>query len=118
MRGRLIGGVAGVIILGGLGVLAWEALRPGPMAFAEGKRVSLAGYTPAPSGTPQDFQAGDALARARYLTEAADCEACHTTQGGQPFAGGRAFETDFGTLYSPNITPDRETGIGAWTDAD
>ena len=38
--------------------------------------------------------------------------------GGDPFAGGRPFETDFGTIYSPNITPDAETGIGSWSDAD
>jgi mono/diheme cytochrome c family protein len=61
---------------------------------------------------------GSALARAKYITEAADCEACHTAEGGKPFAGGRPFETDFGTIYSANITPDRETGIGTWSDAD
>src|SRR6202012_920900 len=54
----------------------------------------------------------------RYLTHAADCEACHTAEGGKPFAGGRPFKTDFGTIYSPNLTPDPKTGIGAWSDAD
>lgn len=43
---------------------------------------------------------------------------CHTRPGGQPFSGGRPFTTPFGTLYSSNITPDRETGIGRWTAAD
>lgn len=62
---------------------------------------------------------GDALiARGRYLTTAADCAACHTTKGGQPFAGGVAFKLPFGTIYSSNITPDREHGIGAWDDAE
>jgi len=51
-----------------------------------------------------------------YLTRAADCVACHTAEGGQPFAGGRTFKTLFGTLYSTNITPDRDTGIGNYTD--
>jgi mono/diheme cytochrome c family protein len=51
-----------------------------------------------------------------YLTRAADCVACHTAPGGAPFAGGRAFALPVGTIYSPNITPDRETGIGAYTD--
>ena len=46
----------------------------------------------------------DALAKAEYVTRAADCAACHTAPGGQAFAGGRAFKLPFGTLYSPNIT--------------
>ena len=54
--------------------------------------------------------------RGRYLTDLGDCAACHTAEGGQPFAGGRPIETPFGTIYSPNITPDPDTGIGAWTD--
>ncbi len=56
--------------------------------------------------------------RGRYLTRAADCAACHTAEGGAPFAGGRAFAMPFGTLYSTNISPDPETGIGRWTRAD
>lgn len=54
----------------------------------------------------------------RYLVRAGDCEACHTVQGGAPFAGGRPVPTPFGVIYSTNITPDRDTGIGAWTDED
>lgn len=54
----------------------------------------------------------------RYLVRAGDCEACHTVQGGAPFAGGRPVPTPFGVIYSDNITPDRDTGIGAWTDED
>jgi len=53
-----------------------------------------------------------------YLARAADCVACHTAPGGTPYAGGRAFKLPFGTIYSPNITPDPETGIGAYTDAE
>lgn len=53
--------------------------------------------------------------RGRYLVDAGDCAACHTAERGEPFAGGRPIETPFGTIYSPNITPDPETGIGAWT---
>ncbi|EEQ15388.1 putative cytochrome C [Yersinia frederiksenii] len=56
------------------------------------------------------------IARGEYLTKAADCVACHTTKDGKPFAGGLAFKTPMGTLYSPNITPDKETGIGRWSD--
>ena len=50
-----------------------------------------------------------------YLARAGDCVACHTARGGEPFAGGLAMPTPFGTLYTPNITPDNETGIGKWT---
>jgi mono/diheme cytochrome c family protein len=55
------------------------------------------------------------IARGAYLAKAGDCMACHTARGGTPYAGGRAIETPFGRLLAPNITPDRETGIGAWT---
>jgi mono/diheme cytochrome c family protein len=58
------------------------------------------------------------IERGRHLVNAGDCVACHTDAGGKPFAGGRPIETPFGIIYSPNITPDRETGIGAWSDED
>jgi mono/diheme cytochrome c family protein len=62
----------------------------------------------------QDFRQ---IERGRYLTVAGDCAACHTLPGsGHALAGGRAIDTPFGQLIAPNITPDRETGIGAWTD--
>ena len=53
--------------------------------------------------------------RGRYLATAGDCLPCHTKEGGTPFAGGRAIETPFGTLYSANITPDRDNGLGGWS---
>ena len=52
----------------------------------------------------------------KYLTTAGDCEACHTAPGGQRFAGGLYMNTPFGPISTPNITPDRETGIGNYTD--
>jgi mono/diheme cytochrome c family protein len=55
------------------------------------------------------------IARGKYLARAGDCMACHTVRGGQSYAGGRAIETPFGRIYAPNVTPDRETGIGDWT---
>ncbi len=58
----------------------------------------------------------DLLERGAYLTHAADCAACHSAPGRAAWTGGRAFTLPFGTLYSPNITPDHETGIGAYTD--
>jgi len=81
--------------------------------------VPLADYKESkPTGVPAELAQSDPLSRGKYLTDAADCQACHTREGGAPFAGGRAFQTQFGTLYSSNITLDRETGIGAWTPAD
>ncbi len=56
------------------------------------------------------------IERGHYLASAGDCEACHTAKDGKPFAGGLPVETPFGVIYSPNITPDRDTGIGAWSD--
>lgn len=66
----------------------------------------------------QDSQSFDRIARGRYLAVLGDCTACHTAPGGQPFAGGLALQTPFGTIVTPNITPDLETGIGKWTDED
>jgi mono/diheme cytochrome c family protein len=56
--------------------------------------------------------------RGEYLARAGDCIACHTSDSGRPFAGGVAIGTPFGTIYTPNITPDPDTGIGQWSDAD
>lgn len=50
-----------------------------------------------------------------YLARAGNCVSCHTSEDGRPFAGGLAFETPFGLIYSTNITPDPESGIGQWT---
>jgi mono/diheme cytochrome c family protein len=75
-----------------------------------------AGSAPPLAGVPAN---ASAIARGEYLTRAADCVACHTVPGSNnDFAGGVAFVLPFGTIYSSNITPDAETGIGAWTDED
>jgi mono/diheme cytochrome c family protein len=61
------------------------------------------------------------IERGRYLLHAGGCITCHTVDNAEPedfLAGGRALETPFGTFYSPNITPDPDTGIGHWTDAE
>ena len=71
--------------------------------------------------TPASSYADDALVtRGGYLVRAAGCMSCHTDKKakGKLFAGGRGLKTPFGTYYSPNITPDAETGIGKWTDDD
>ncbi len=60
----------------------------------------------------------DIVKRGEYLARAGDCIACHTSDASRPFAGGVAIGTPFGTIYTPNITPDPDTGIGQWSDAD
>ena len=60
----------------------------------------------------------DTIARGKALAEAADCASCHTADPARPFAGGKRIDTPFGGIYSPNLTPDRETGLGAWSDED
>jgi mono/diheme cytochrome c family protein len=67
--------------------------------------------------TPPAVNAVGDPARGEYVLHMAGCLSCHTDakNGGQPLAGGRALPTDFGTFYSPNITPDPETGIGGWS---
>jgi len=112
---RLLWTLALIIVLG-LIVAAYEVFAPGPMAFAGGKRVALGAYREDPSGVPAELKSGSLVERGEYLTRAADCVACHTAEDGVPFAGGRAFVLPFGTLYSTNITPDPETGIGTYTD--
>lgn len=64
---------------------------------------------------PADSQT---LARGHYLTRLGDCKACHTQPGQPPFSGGRAIKTPYGPIYTPNITPDKATGIGTWSAQD
>lgn len=56
-----------------------------------------------------------ALARGAYLVKQANCMACHTAAGGPAYAGGRLLRSEYGDFYSPNITPDKVSGIGTWT---
>ncbi len=57
------------------------------------------------------------VARGSQLAALGDCSSCHTAPGGAALAGGVAVPTPYGTIYSTNITPDRDTGIGAWSEA-
>lgn len=65
-----------------------------------------------------DRTADDILQRGKTLVDAGDCVSCHTADPAKPFAGGVKIETPFGAVYTPNLTPDRDTGIGAWSDDD
>ena len=59
-----------------------------------------------------------AVERGRYVATAANCVSCHTRDNGAAYAGGRSIATPLGPIHSTNITPDRETGIGSWTEED
>jgi mono/diheme cytochrome c family protein len=110
--------VAAVVIVA-IGLFTWRAFRPGPLTFAGNSTVALADYRDVnPTGVPADLAKADAIRRGEYLAKAADCMVCHTTPGGEAFAGGLAFPLPFGTLYSTNITADKETGIDNYTDQD
>jgi mono/diheme cytochrome c family protein len=114
---RILLSVAIVVVALGIGL--WVIRGPGPLAFTDGPKVALSDYRGAnPTGVPAKLAQASLVERGAYLAKAADCMACHTSQGGKEFAGGLAIRLPFGTLYSTNITPDKETGIGNYNDQD
>jgi mono/diheme cytochrome c family protein len=116
-RRILLSVVAIVVVALAIGV--WIICGPGPMAFVDGPKVALADYKAAdPTGVPASLAKASLVERGAYLARAADCMVCHTTQGGREYAGGLPFKLPFGTLYSTNITPDKDTGIGNYDDQD
>jgi mono/diheme cytochrome c family protein len=111
-------GIAVILAVGLIGLVWMVVLAPRAMDFAGGPHVALKEYHGEdPTGVPAELKDASLIERGQYLARAADCEVCHTAEGGVPFAGGRAFILPFGTLYSTNITPDKETGIGNYSDA-
>jgi mono/diheme cytochrome c family protein len=119
VRNRATSVIVAAVILVALGIYLWRTFVPGPMAFAGGSTVALADYHAAdPTGVPADFANADPVKRGEYLARAADCMVCHTTPGGAPYAGGLEIRLPFGAIYTTNITPDKDTGIGKYSDAD
>lgn len=115
---KITGIVFAVVVIAALGFVGWLFLGRDPMSFAGGSTVALADYRGADiTGVPAQLASADLVKRGEYLAHAADCQACHTAPGGAPFSGGFAFNMPFGTIYSTNITPDKQTGIGNYTDA-
>ena len=98
---------AASIGLGGFAGLAWIA--PVPAEAAPAAREAKTGKA---------ILAEQRRARGAYLARAANCMGCHTAQGGRAYAGGRSLSTPFGTFITPNITPDKATGIGQWNEDD
>jgi len=95
-----------------LGMFACTTTRAAAI-FCAAFTLAHAQGTPSPSSSNPANKA-DLVTRGEYLARASDCIACHTMPGGKLFAGTRPMDTPFGTLYTPNITPDKETGIGTW----
>jgi mono/diheme cytochrome c family protein len=115
-RRPLLIALAALVLVGM--VALFLIVGPGPMAFSKGRKVNLADYHAAdPSGVPAALAEASLIKKGEYLAKAADCLVCHTAQGGEPYAGGFAFVLPFGTLHSTNITPDKASGIGNYTDA-
>jgi len=115
---RILSSVVAIAVIAVVAGL-WILRGPGPVDFADGPKVALADYHGAnPTGVPATLAQASLVERGAYLARAADCEACHTTQDGKPYAGGLPFKLPFGTLHSTNITPDKETGIGNYSDQD
>ncbi|GBR68492.1 cytochrome c [Gluconobacter kanchanaburiensis] len=90
----------GIVVAAGVGVIEYNLHRDYPMTIT--------------------VASGDALkakiARGQYVAFAADCAACHTVPGGASYAGGYSLDTPFGKILASNITSDKETGIGAWSE--
>ena len=88
--------IVGVVVLA---VVGWIVLGPGPLDFAGGSPVALPDYKgPDPTGVPADLRNASLIQRGEYLARAADCEACHSPKGREPYTGGLAFNLPFGTL--------------------
>src|SRR5207302_8460205 len=101
-KSPMIGSVLAALVIGG------------PVAaFAIIWRPAIAAIDPP---APQSFDAA-LVKRGRALAATGNCSDCHTVRGGKTFAGGLPVPTPFGTIYSSNITPDAETGIGRWPEA-
>ena len=98
-KSGIIGGILAVLLVGGAAV-----------AFAIAWRPAIAAIDP---GARQTFDPA-LVKRGRELAAIGNCNSCHTVRGGKNFAGGLAVPTPFGAVFSSNITPDPETGIGSW----
>src|SRR5437016_10771882 len=101
-RSAIIGGVIAALAIGGAWAVVAVAWRPAIAAIDP----------PAPQSFPPDL-----IKRGRELADIGNCNDCHTVRGAKDFAGGLPVPTPFGIVYSSNITPDPETGIGRWSEA-
>jgi mono/diheme cytochrome c family protein len=99
---RMIGSIVAAGVIAGAIAVAAIVWRP-----------AIAAIEPP---APQSFDSA-LVKRGRILADIGNCNDCHTVRGDKNFAGGLPVPTPFGTVYSSNITPDAETGIGRWSEA-
>ncbi|MGK5078977.1 c-type cytochrome [Janthinobacterium sp. HLX7-2] len=97
---KCLAGAAGIVVLGLAGAFGYAMLSTSTRAIAP---------------VAADGELAALIDTGRYVATAADCIACHTAPGGKPFAGALAMATPIGTLYSTNITPDKQYGIGNYS---
>jgi len=104
MKRALVRGALGIVAIGALlvALIAWLNLRG---------EDALTPDAATPASTDQ-------VARGAYLARAGNCMGCHTERGGAAYAGGRGVPTPFGTVFAPNLTPDKTSGLGGWTAAE
>jgi len=109
LRLALVGGFTlAILSLAGLAVSQMLALPAHPSSAVTPRGLLS---QPFDAAVPNAAQ----VRRGQYLVAAGDCISCHLREGGEPFAGGLGLNTPFGVIYTSNITPDRNSGIGAWT---
>ncbi len=109
-RSLLLAAFVGGLAIGG----AAQAVT----ADAAQNTLTIKPTPPAEAASAAHGEAATRVERGRYLAVLGDCTSCHTAKGGKPFAGGRPIDTGFGVVYGPNLTPDKETGIGNWSKDD
>jgi mono/diheme cytochrome c family protein len=100
------------LVRGALGIAAIGALLVALIAW-----LNLRGEDPLTLDAAAPASA-DQIARGAYLARAGNCMGCHTERGGAVYAGGRGVPTPFGTVFAPNLTPDKTSGLGDWTAAE
>ncbi|CAN5305846.1 cytochrome c [soil metagenome] len=104
----------GLVAAAALAVIAVAAVS---LAQTPAPAPTAAPPLPGPAAPPPSPPVDPLVEQGKYVAVLGDCAACHTVAGGPALAGGFGLNTPFGTIYSPNITPDKETGIGGWTKA-
>jgi len=96
-----------------------KPLQKSPVLAPGADRIDCGNATPTQLQPPLTLTGGTAdtaqVTQGAYLARAGNCMACHTAQGGTPFAGGRPIKTPFGTVYSSNLTRDAKAGLGQWS---
>jgi mono/diheme cytochrome c family protein len=111
LRSSILGAALSVAILGG----AQLAVSQGSPSLPAHPVTTLLPAQLLTQSIPDSAANAAQLRRGQYLVAAGDCMSCHLREGGEPLAGGLGLKTPFGVIYTPNITSDKETGIGNWT---